>query len=134
MRNFLVTMLLILTSQSLYAQSDKQDKWNAEAEASTASFKTMFTVQGTVVDGNGCRMILFANDVTYVVRCVKPYWNTGEELQGTVTSVSGRMVVKFLGGGFLRPGSSVVHYESKDEIRGPWRYNVVTLSVLRTIE
>jgi len=134
MRHFFVTMVLILASLSLYAQDDKQDKWDAEADASTASFKTMFTVQGTVVDGSGCRMILFANDVTYVVKCVKSYWNTGEELQGTVTSVSGRMVVKFLGGGFLKPGSSIVHHEDRDQYHGPWRYNIVTFLVLRTIE
>jgi len=129
-------MLLILTSLSLYAQDDKQDKWDAEAETSVTNLKTMFTVKGTVVDGNGCRMVLFADDVTYVVKCVKPYWNTGEELQGTVASVSGRMVVKFLGGGFLKPGSSVVYFVgiNAKERSGPWRYNVVTLSVLRTIQ
>jgi hypothetical protein len=76
-------------------------------------------------------MILIADDVTYVIRCTGSGRDAGDELQGKVAYESGKMVIKYLGGGHrgIKPGSPVVHGDA----HGPWRYNVVTAPVLRLI-
>lgn len=128
-----LTALLLVLAPVVKPQDDAQAKWDAEAEAAVSKLHldTMFTVQSSVVDGNGCRMILIADSVTYVIKCIGLGRDAGDELQGTVTNESGRMVIKYLGGGFrgIKPGSPVVYGDH----HGTWRYNVVTAPVLRMI-
>jgi hypothetical protein len=125
--------LLLVFPRVVQPQDDAQTKWDDEAEAvvDKLHLDTMFTVQSSVVDGNGCRMILTADGVIYVIKCIGLGRDAGDELQGKVTYESGRMVIKYLGGGFrgIKPGSPVVHGEH----HGPWKYNVVTAPVLRMI-
>jgi len=52
----------------------------------------MFIVQSSIVDGSGCRMILIADNVTYVIKCIGLGRDAGDKLQGTVTNESGRMM------------------------------------------
>jgi hypothetical protein len=91
----LVLMALILVVASVVqAQDDAQEKWDAEADAAVNKLHldTMFTVQSSIVDGSGCRMILIADNVTYVIKCIGLGRDAGDKLQGTVTNESGRMM------------------------------------------
>jgi hypothetical protein len=128
-----LTALLLVFVPVVHPQDEAQKKWDDKAEAAVdrLHLDTTFTVQRSVVDGSGCRMILTADDVTYVIKCIGLGWDAGDELQGKVTYESGRMVIKYLGGGHrgIKPGSQVVYGEK----HGPWRYNVVTAPVLRMI-
>jgi len=124
-----VTVLLLTFAPTVQAQDEAQAKWDAKADAAVESLhpNTMFTVQLSVVDGSGCRMVLTADDVTYVVRCAGSGRDSGDELQSKLAYESGKMVIKYLGGGFrgLKPGSPLV----PERPHGPWRYNGVTAPV-----
>jgi hypothetical protein len=130
---FILTFLLLISAHIARAQNEMQSKWDAEAEAAVdrLHLDTNFAVQRSIVDGSGCRMVLTDGDVIYVVRCTGTGRDTGDELQGKFTHESGRMVIEYLGGGFrgIKPGSPVMHGQP----HGPWRYNVVTATVLRII-
>jgi hypothetical protein len=128
-----VSVLLLIFVPIVQAQDEAQKKWDdaAEAAVETLHLDTMFKVQRCVVDGGGCRMILTADGVTYVIRYTGSGRDAGDNLQGKVAYESGKMVIKYLGGGYrgIEPGSPVMHGAA----HGAWRYNVVTARVLRLI-
>ena len=89
-----LTALILVLAPAVQPQDDAQGKWDAEADAAVNKLHldTMFTVQSSIVDGSGCRMILIADNVTYVIKCIGLGRDAGDKLQGTVTNESGRMM------------------------------------------